>query len=630
MATKDFYLGQRLSYDGHLCTVRYIGLLQGTKGEWLGVEWDDLHRGKHNGTHKGHRVFDTLSHSPTSASFIKPNNKLLVYRTVLEAIEHKYGAEPHANGSIHNGDAPIEISGKTVEEIGFQKIKDQQSQLSALKIVLIDELNVKSLRRQDQSLEKARRELLDTCPRISELDLGWNPLETWQDIAEISAALPNLKILKASGLRLRSFDLLTSTSDHAFDKVEELHLNENLLSPQQLLTCLFERHRSHFPSLRTLWLSQNELSHCQTDVSYEPLASVTTLMLENNLFHSVDQLSGFFKLFPNLKSLSVQGNKFVNLAPESSSTLSFPSLEHLNLASNYIASWSFIDRLPTVFPNLTSLRISQNPVYSQPSTVSASTADASYYLTLARIPLLKTLNYTTITVRDREEGEIYYLSVAEKDIRSILSSSSDMHRTDLIAEASAKYPLYTSLCAKYDRDSTLVNTAPIPSTTKTAPQYAPGTLGARLINTTFYIPGADEKTFTRFLPPSISVYSLKALLQRRFKLPPLSFRLVYESNDLDPVQITTTKFGKNDLETWGDWDADIPPPIANVVDEKKDEEKDTVKAKEVEEKWVDGYLIRDGTRWQKRQVEILDGWRSWSDFIDSGVKDARIRIELKK
>ena len=52
------YLGQRISFDGHLCTVRYIGPIKTTKkGDWLGVEWDDPSRGKHDGSHEGERYF---------------------------------------------------------------------------------------------------------------------------------------------------------------------------------------------------------------------------------------------------------------------------------------------------------------------------------------------------------------------------------------------------------------------------------------------------------------------------------------------------------------------------------------------------------------------------------------------
>lgn len=50
-------VGQRVSYGGALCTVRYAGPVAGTTGSWLGVEWDDATRGKHDGSHKGVRYF---------------------------------------------------------------------------------------------------------------------------------------------------------------------------------------------------------------------------------------------------------------------------------------------------------------------------------------------------------------------------------------------------------------------------------------------------------------------------------------------------------------------------------------------------------------------------------------------
>jgi dynactin complex subunit len=61
MATEP-YIGKRLSYDNQLCTIRYIGEVKGTKGQWLGVEWDDPSRGKHSGEHGGIKYFECKTH----------------------------------------------------------------------------------------------------------------------------------------------------------------------------------------------------------------------------------------------------------------------------------------------------------------------------------------------------------------------------------------------------------------------------------------------------------------------------------------------------------------------------------------------------------------------------------------
>ncbi len=56
--SSKFHVGQRLSLSDVLCTVRYIGPVKGTEGEWLGVEWDDPGRGKHNGEREGVEYFE--------------------------------------------------------------------------------------------------------------------------------------------------------------------------------------------------------------------------------------------------------------------------------------------------------------------------------------------------------------------------------------------------------------------------------------------------------------------------------------------------------------------------------------------------------------------------------------------
>jgi dynactin complex subunit len=50
--------GHRVECCGYYGTVCYIGEVPPTKGSWLGVDWDDPARGKHNGTHEGKKYFN--------------------------------------------------------------------------------------------------------------------------------------------------------------------------------------------------------------------------------------------------------------------------------------------------------------------------------------------------------------------------------------------------------------------------------------------------------------------------------------------------------------------------------------------------------------------------------------------
>lgn len=195
--SQNWYIGQRVSFEGHLCTVRYVGELSGQKGEWLGVEWDDAARGKHDGKHGNEQIFHCLSPSSTAASFIRPSRKPDPERTVLEAIKYKYG-QADRNESERN-DVVI-ISGKVAEEVGFEKIAKEQAHLMDLRVVLIDQLNVVGVAAPDSGaavIQAAQQMLLSVCPNITELHIGYNPIETWQKVAEICLNLPRLRVLRA-------------------------------------------------------------------------------------------------------------------------------------------------------------------------------------------------------------------------------------------------------------------------------------------------------------------------------------------------------------------------------------------------------------------------------------------------
>ena len=57
-SSTNYYIGRRLSYEGNRCTVRYYGSVDGTDGDYVGVEWDDPYsKGKNNGSVNGKTYF---------------------------------------------------------------------------------------------------------------------------------------------------------------------------------------------------------------------------------------------------------------------------------------------------------------------------------------------------------------------------------------------------------------------------------------------------------------------------------------------------------------------------------------------------------------------------------------------
>lgn len=51
-------IGDRIECNGHFGTIKYIGSVESHPSTWLGIDWDDPERGKHDGTVKGRHYFD--------------------------------------------------------------------------------------------------------------------------------------------------------------------------------------------------------------------------------------------------------------------------------------------------------------------------------------------------------------------------------------------------------------------------------------------------------------------------------------------------------------------------------------------------------------------------------------------
>lgn len=52
-------IGKRVDCGGHAGTIKYVGSVEGYNGIWLGIDWDDEERGKHNGCVNGKQYFIT-------------------------------------------------------------------------------------------------------------------------------------------------------------------------------------------------------------------------------------------------------------------------------------------------------------------------------------------------------------------------------------------------------------------------------------------------------------------------------------------------------------------------------------------------------------------------------------------
>ncbi|KAG5294921.1 tubulin-specific chaperone E [Histoplasma ohiense] len=599
-------LGSRLSFEGGLCTVRYIGEVKGTKGQWLGVEWDDSTRGKHSGEHDGVKYFQCKSKHPTAGSFIRPTRQADRNLSFLQAANEKYVSELEPMPSGHEdllSSKPIEISGKIVEEVGFEKIRRLLAELQELRIVLLDGMRVYGVLADEGSREEYENELkiiARTCPKIVDLDLSRNVLRRWTDVAAICGQLKLLKILKLNGNR---FDEIGENT--TLDGIVELALDETLMEWKEVAAV-----SKQFPSLRSLSVSGNEFTSLPCPIS----STIQELILEYNGFESIHSIRQLASL-SELKKLSLRGNVISRIGPDNpptipeKSNIAFSStLTSLDISFNKISHWSFIDMLPKVFPGLATLRVSDNPLYDQPPAPSRvtnmpeypMTVDEAYMLTLARLPRLETLNYSKITDQDRNNGELYYLSLIRKELAAS-PQSEENHILEL-------HPRYRELCSTYGEVEIKRETE------SSGSGIHPRSLAARLVTFNFYLPDRQNQNpisqkpdmtasaeYSTNIPKSFDVYRIKALVARHFSLSPLRFKLVWETDEWDPIE-----------ESWADddeWDS------SDQIDEPGPQHGSSALKHE------------DGKKLIRREEELVNSTREVGFWFTNETRQVRVRIE---
>ncbi|MCJ1373197.1 hypothetical protein MMC20_004424 [Loxospora ochrophaea] len=622
----NFYTGERLSYSKSLSTVRYIGPVKGTKGEWLGVEWDDPSRGKHNGEHEGLRYFSCQSKHPTAASFIRPSRTSDQALAFLEALRSKYASDKNSEsgGSNQVSEQTIQISGKTVEEVGFEKIRQQLATLRELQIVVLDGLCVAGVQanpwsegNQENWLQQVQL-IGQNCPKISELDLSENLLEQWGDIAAICSQLPDLEALKINRNRFR--DLSTPMFQESELRtsclsIKELGLDETLLSWDQLVILT-----SAFPSLTHLSFSSNSLSHLPCPL---PTPNLTSLTLSGNNFTTLSSLTPLTHL-QNLTTLSLRSNSISTIYPQTTTSSSssppsppllFPTLLTLNLSHNSIPTFTLISHLPTHFPSLLSLHTTQNP-FTTPLPPTESSL-----LTIPRIPTLTSLNHTRITPPDRTNAELYYLST----IARALSSTPASHEPQILAH----HPRYSALCALHGAPTITRSSPDDPSSTSTT-IINPNSLAARLITFTFHFSTTTPppppnptppvpQTHHKQIPRTISTYRLKSVVGRLYSLPPMHLRLIWETDEWDPIAASYSSSSSSSSSDSDSDDKQSPQPLPPHTNEPQPADERPVSESSASKKEKPG--------WRRREIELRDGPREIGFWIDAS--EARVRVEWR-
>ncbi|KAI1075815.1 Thioesterase/thiol ester dehydrase-isomerase [Whalleya microplaca] len=569
-------VGDRLSYDGAVCTVRYVGEVAGTSGRWLGVEWDDPGRGKHDGSYKGVSYFKCQSRASTAASFVRPTRPAGKAQSFVAALTEKYAAE------LSNASA-IQFSGKIAEEVGFEKIRRKQAQLSELKVVILDDSRVASV------YADGDKPISEICPKVVELDLSRNLFQRIGTVIAICSELPGLRNLRLNGNRFQ--DILSDEglrgAEQFLENTKDLWLEATLMSWEE--TCHIA---TKFEALALLSASTNQLSFLPP----VPLGSLTStlvsLNLEFNDFTAVADVARLAEL-KSLRNLYLKGNRISMITQDPShGSPVFPiSLKYLDVSYNQVSSWAFVDALPTCFPGLTSLRFSHNPIYDNPdpeySIHSKTVAEEAYMFTVGRLATIQSLNFGTISRSDRQDAEMFYLARIAKHLAAVPESQE--------SEIIKHHKRYAELCGLYG-----------PPVVNRQKEINPAFLEARLVAVHFVFHPADGgdtiERITR-IPRSFDIYTVKGIAGKLFGVRPLGLRLIWET---------------------GEWD-----PVAGFDDEVEDSSDEDME-EQVEEAVHLGESSQPEGRagkWVKREVELQDGPRQLGFCVDG--LEANIRVETR-
>ncbi|KAI8060555.1 hypothetical protein BC940DRAFT_350534 [Gongronella butleri] len=478
--TRHLAINTRVQVGDDLATIRYIGPVEGSTGEWLGVEWDDDARGKHDGTHKGKSYF--ACRSSTSGSFIRDSpKKVLTGRSFLEALRAKYLANDAAPATLKD---PLYLNGHSrvvIETVGFDEIEQQQSDLRSLSVVGLVSMQI--------ALADDASDLAAANLQISDLDLSKNLINDWHTLGDIVQHLRHLRTLRLNAMRLAPLSReMTDCHRSSFSHLRTLVLCGTRITWDQVVAL-----QPFVPQLEDLQLSGNQLA---TLTPLHHLPHLQCLNLEHNNLTDWHQVNALTTL-PRLHTLFLNNNQLtsIELLPDTFREIVFLRVDH-----NQLTEWHHIDQLDAL-PQLNRLRCHDNPV-SKGLPLEEAMAQV-----VGRVHGLTTLNGNTISPKERVDLERFYLKVCTRD-----GQTHD--------EIKKKHPRYSALCRVHGEPDLVTQGA----------SKSGAALNQRLVSITLCsIPGVTAadlqqdnvldratKTVTKRVLVTMTVRSLRSIIQKLF------------------------------------------------------------------------------------------------------------------
>lgn len=467
---REYAIGERVECEGHRGTVLFIGEVPPTKGAWLGVEWDNPTRGKHDGSHEGIKYFET-SH-PNAGSFVR-TNKIKPTKMFFQALSERYRenstcgfADECLISSLKN-----DMNAPFLELVGFEKIGQKQSKLSELTIAVLNNM----------CINYSENNLQELCPNIEELDLSSNLFNSWSQIADIARQLSSLQILNVSDNKLVIPDN-TCLLEFAFKNLIQLRMSSMEYTWKDVIQCSLM-----CPQLQCLSVPNNRIAQLEF-MNNDLFCELRELNLERNhipLWEEINKLGNL----PNLEILSLHGTGLKNIQVKENS---FRKLTKLNISNNQICQWHHVSELDKL-PMLIDLKFCGNLLPE---------GDTFLECVTARIENLQILNKTQINLEDRRKAELDYIRHNWKAYLSASVLESELIN-DQIQRFKTLHPRYLQLLQKYEQEE------------RREFDFKSVSLKDALITLKLaYL----KTTITKKVPPSMQIQKLKTLCHRLFNL----------------------------------------------------------------------------------------------------------------
>lgn len=482
---KQFPLNSRIRSLGDYGTVRYVGEVRNYNGLWIGVEWDDPHRGKHDGSINGVRYFQTAH--PTSGSMIRPE-KAEKFQSLQDAVRERY-LQSDGDDAL---DAELlketqsQLHAPLFEIVGMDKVAKRQSNPDKLKDVSVAISTVNTAGG------------LSSLTCLTTLNISSTLVWNWQIVAEITMQIPTLFSLNLSSNKL----ILPSEED-----IQNLE--------------------PHFRHITYIDLSKNGLKDWRDVLHVAQLwPNIEQLSLQENGIEDILP-ADCMKVFKNLRELHLSFNKLSNFV-QICKLGNIKTLERLFLVNNNIENVELPDcdynEKVDIFPALNALNLCDNPISDSSDIFNeldklpmlkslcktpkeTGGFDDMFTLAVASISQLQKLSKAEIPKEERRGAEY---EIWRKHAKEWLQTENDPKARKEFCKAHRSYP---NLVKKYGSPVDF-----LPKSEKKASTL----VKVRILNQ------ATGETFEKKVPRQMSLQALLGLIIKRFHLagdmPKLSYK----------------------------------------------------------------------------------------------------------